>query len=319
MKKLAIIDDYEELALKLGDWDSLPQTIHIDVFKDHLGDESAIADRLLSYEMVMIMRERTPFPRSLIEKLSNLKLLVTTGPRNNAIDLAACSDKGIVVCGTESGKNPPSEHTWGLILALLKRIPQADRDTRRGLWGGAVTTELYGKTLGILGLGRIGAKVAQVGLTFGMKVIAWSQNLTESRASEVGAVRVEKDKLFAESDILSIHLVLSDRTRGLVGEREIGLMKPDAYIVNTSRGPIIQETALIKALKEEKIAGAGIDVFDIEPLPSGHPFLTLTNTVITPHIGYVSRENFQTYFKHASEDVAAWLNGQPIRVLNPRI
>jgi len=317
MRKLAIIDDYEELELKFGDWDSLPAEIQIDVFNDHLDTESAVADRLLPYEILVIMRERTPFSRSLIEKLSNLKLLVTTGPRNHSIDLAACLEKGIVVCGTESRKSPPAEHTWALILALLKSIPQADHATRMGRWGGAVTTELDGKTLGVLGLGRLGTKVAQVGLAFGMKVIAWSQNLTDSRASEVGAVRVEKDELFADSDIISIHLILSDRTRGLVGAREIGLMKPTAYIVNTSRGPILQERAIIEALKAEKIAGAGIDVFDTEPLPSDHPFLTLRNTVITPHIGYVSRENFKTYFKQASEDVAAWLNGQPIRVLNP--
>lgn len=317
MRKLAIIDDYEELALQLGEWDSLPEAIQTDVFNDHLSDESAIADRLLPYEMLVIMRERTLFSRSLIERLSNLKLLVTTGPRNQSIDLAACSEKGIVVCGTESKKSAPAEHTWALILALLKSIPQADHATRMGRWGGAVTRELDGKTLGILGLGRLGTKVAQVGLAFGMKVIAWSQNLTDSRASEVGALQVEKDELLTESDIISIHLVLSDRTRGLVGAREIGLMKPTAYIVNTSRGPIIEERALIEALQAEKIAGAGIDVFDTEPLPPDHPFLTLANTVITPHIGYVSRENFQTFFKQASEDVAAWLNGQPIRVLNP--
>ena len=317
MRRLAIIDDYEELALEFGDWDNLPTEIQIDVFNDHLDEETSIANRLLPYEILVIMRERTLFSRSLIERLSNLKLLVTTGPRNQSIDLAACSEKGIVVCGTESKKGPPAEHTWALILALLKSIPQADRATRMGRWGGAVTTELKGKTLGVLGLGRLGTKVAQVGLAFGMKVIAWSQNLTESRASEVGALRVEKDELLTESDIISIHLVLSDRTRGLVGAREIGLMKPTAYIVNTSRGPIIEERVLIEALKAEKIAGAGIDVFDTEPLPPDHPILTLTNTVITPHIGYVSRENFQTYFKQASEDVAAWLNGQPIRILNP--
>ena len=317
MRRLAIIDDYEKLALEFGDWDSLSEAIQIDVFKDHQDDETEIAGHLHPYEILVIMRERTPFPRSLIEKLPNLKLLITTGPRNQSIDLAACSEKGIVVCGTESKKSAPAEHTWALILALLKSIPQADHATRMGRWGGAFTTELDGKTLGILGLGRLGTKVCQVGLAFGMKVIAWSQNLTESRASEVGALRVEKDELLTESDIVTIHLVLSDRTRGLVGEREIGLMKSTAYIVNTSRGPIIEERALIDALKAEKIAGAGIDVFDTEPLPTDHPFLTLTNTVITPHIGYVSRENFQTYFKQASEDVAAWLNNEPIRVLNP--
>ena len=317
MRKLAIIDDYEELALKFGDWDGLPEGIHIDIFKDHLDDESAVADRLHPYEILVIMRERTPFPRSLIEKLSNLKLLVTTGSRNQSIDLSACSEKGIVVCGTESKKSAPAELTWALILAVMKRIPQADHATRMGRWGGTVTTELDGKILGILGLGRLGTKVAQVGLAFGMKVIAWSQNLTESQASEIGAVRVEKDELFSDSDIISIHLVLSDRTQGLVGAREIALMRSTAYIVNTSRGPIIQEGALIEALQAEKIAGAGIDVFDTEPLPPNHPFLTLTNTVITPHIGYVSRENFQTYFKQASEDVAAWLNGKPVRILHP--
>jgi len=317
MRRLAIIDDYEELALRFGDWDNIHAEVQIDVFNDHLNDETSIANRLLPYEILVIMRERTPFPRSLIEKLSNLKLLVTTGPRNQSIDLAACSEKGIVVCGTESKKSAPAEHTWALILALSKSIPHADHATRMGRWGGAVTTELDGKTLGILGLGRLGTKVAQVGLAFGMKVVAWSQNLTESRASEVGAVRVEKDELFADSDIISIHLVLSDRTRGLVGAREIGLMKPTAYIVNTSRGPIIEERALIEALQAKKIAGAGIDVFDTEPLPPDHPFLKLENTVITPHIGYVSRENFQTFFKQASEDVAAWLNGEPVRVLNP--
>ncbi len=315
MRRLAIIDDYEELALKLGDWDCLPTEVRIDVHTDHLDEENSLVKRLMPYEILVIMRERTPFFRSLIEKLPNLKLLVTTGQRNRSIDLAACLEREVVVCGTDSGKGAAAEHTWGLILALLKKIPQTDHSVREGRWGGEIGTELNGKTLGVLGLGRLGTQVARVGLAFGMKILAWSQNMTESRASEAGAVHSPKDELLAGSDIISIHLVLSERTQGLIGAHEIGLMKPTACIVNTSRGPIIDERALIEALQTGQIAGAGIDVFETEPLPPDHPFLTLHNTVITPHMGYVTRENFQIFFKQAAEDVAAWLNGQPIRVL----
>lgn len=274
-----------------------------------------LVERLVPYDMLVAMRERTPFSRSLIEQLPNLKLLVTTGHRNRAIDLGACADRGILVCGTDSGKTAAAEHTWGLILALMKKIPQADRTTRAGRWGGDVTTELNGKTLGILGLGRLGVQVARVGLAFGMKTIAWSQNLTDGRASEAGVVRVEKDELLRDADIVTVHLVLSERTRGLIGAREIGLMKPSAYLVNTSRGPIVEEAPLIEALRSGRIAGAGLDVFAVEPLPPDHPFLTSSRTLITPHMGYVTRENFEVFFKQAVEDVAAWLAGRPTRVL----
>ena len=313
--RLAILDDYEEVALELTDWDSLGPEITIDVYHDNIKDEDALVARLLPYDILVIMRERTPFPRRLVEKLSNLKLLVTTGARNLGIDLAACKEKGIVVCGTGSSGRAAAELAWALILATLRRIPQLDRSARAGRWGDGIGAGLHGKVLGVLGLGKLGTQVARVGLAFGMKVIAWSQNLTPERAAQAGVHRAEKDELFAAADIITIHLVLSDRTRGVVGARELKLMKPTAYIVNTSRGPIIDEKALIAALSEGRIAGAGLDVFETEPLPGDHPFLSLTNTVITPHVGYVIREGFQTYFEHAREDVTAWLAGRPIRTL----
>jgi len=315
MMKLAILDDYEDVALKLADWNSLGPEIEIDVYQDHLDPGDELVDRLLPYDILVIMRERTPFPRHLIEQLPNLKLLVTTGARNLAIDLPACREQGIVVCGTESSKTAAAELAWALILSTLRRIPQQDRTTRAGDWGDGIGSALFGKVLGVLGLGKLGTQVTRVGLAFGMEVISWSQNLTPERASDVGALRVEKDELFAKSDIVTIHVVLSDRTRGLIGAHEIGLMKPTAYIINTSRGPVIREKALIDALSEGRIAGAGMDVFQTEPLPGDHPYLSLPNTVVTPHVGYVTREGFQIYFTHAVEDVAAWLAGKPIRVL----
>lgn len=313
--KLAILDDYENVALQMADWKSLGNDIHIEIFSDHLSHEPAVADRLLPYDIIVIMRERTPFPRSLIERLTNLKLLVTTGGKNRAIDLDACKARGILVCYTGSSKNATAELAWALIFSLVREIPRQDRAVRDGIWGSGIGSRLNGKVLGILGLGKIGSQVAQVGLALGMQVVGWSQNLTAERAAEVGATRVEKDQLFAASDVITIHVVLSDRTRGLVGAQEIGLMKPSAYLVNTSRGPIVQEAALIAALREKRIAGAGLDVFETEPLPPDHPLLSLSNTVVTPHIGYVCREGFQTYFTHACENVAAWLAGKPIRIL----
>jgi len=315
--RLAILDDFENVALELAPWEQLDPKIKIDVFKDHLVKEDVLVDRLLPYDIVVIMRERTPFSRSLIKRLSNLKLLVTSGRVNRAIDLAACKENAIVVCGTESSKNAPAELTWGLIISLMRRISQANRSIREGRWGDGIGNGLHGKVLGIMGLGKLGTQVARVGLAFGMQVIAWSQNLTSEKAAGVGAVRVEKDSLFSASDVISIHLVLSERTRGLIGAHEIGLMKPSAYIVNTSRGPIIQETALIEALEKGSIAGAGLDVYDQEPLSSDHPYVSLPNTVLTPHVGYVTKESFKTYFSQALEDVTAWLEGRPVRVLTP--
>lgn len=313
--RVAVLDDYEGAASSLGDWGSLEPEIKTDVYRDHLVGTGELVNRLKPYDILVVMRERTPFPRGLIDQLPHLKLLVTTGLRNNAIDTAACKEKGIVVSGTDSSKTPPVELTWGLILSLMRRISQMDRSTRDGRWGDGIGTGLDGKVLGLLGLGYIGARVAKVGAAFNMKVKAWSQNLTTDRAFAAGAERVEKEELFRSADILSVHLVLSERTRGLVGTTEIGWMKPSAVLVNTSRGPIIQEEALIEALRSSRIAGAGLDVFETEPLSPDHPLLSLSNTLVTPHIGYVTRENFKTYFTQAVEDIAAWLKGKPIRLL----
>lgn len=315
--RLAILDDYEGVALELANWDGLGPGFHVDVYRDNIREEDKLVERLLPYDVLVIMRERTRFPRSLIERLDNLKLLITTGKRNLAIDHAACREKGVVVCGTGSITTAAPELAWALILATSRRIPQHDRAVREGGWGNTIGSSLSGKTLGVLGLGKVGSQVARVGLAFGMKVIAWSQNMTSRQAAEVGVVRVDKNEFFTTADVISIHVILSERTRCLVGTQEIGLMKSEACLINTSRGPIIEEKALIDALSEKRIAGAGLDVFEIEPLPPDHPFLNLSNVVVTPHIGYVTREGFEIYFRDACEDVSAWLSGNPIRVLEP--
>jgi phosphoglycerate dehydrogenase-like enzyme len=316
--RVAVLDDYQGVALAMADWSVLAPACQIEVFRDHLSDLEAVAKRLRDFEIVTCMRERTPFGRDLLERLPNLRLLVTTGMRNAAIDLAAATDLGILVCGTAGGPDsPPAELTWGLILALLRHIPREDAATRAGHWGVSVGMCLEGKVLGILGLGRLGSKVARVGVAFDMSVIAWSQNLTAERAAQGGATLVSKDELFARSDILSIHVQLSARTRGLVGARELRLMKPTAYLINTARGPIVDEAALVQALQTRTIAGAGLDVFDQEPLPPGHPLTLLDNTLLVPHIGYVTREQYQVRYRDTVEDVAAYLRGEPLRVLNP--
>ena len=316
MLKAAIMDDYQNMALALAPWNTLDPPVKIDVFTDHLADETAVARRLHPYDIVVLMRERTPFPSSLIEKLPNLKLLVTSGNRNRAIDMKACAAKNIVVCGTGSARSrshPTAELTWGLILALTKHIPSENLAIRKGKWGVGMSVGLGGKVLGVIGLGNVGSVVARTGLCFGMEVIAWSQNLTQEHARALGATKVEKNELFARSDIITIHVILSQRTRGMIGEKELELMKPSAYLVNTSRGPIVDEKALLDALVKQKIAGAGLDVFDMEPLPSDHPLLGLENTVLTPHIGYVTRENFEVYYRESLEDIQAGLDGKPIR------
>jgi phosphoglycerate dehydrogenase-like enzyme len=318
MPRVAVLDDYQGVALEMANWSALPSDCQVQVFGDHLTDLAALAERLSHFEIVTCMRERTPFRRDLLERLPNLRLLVTTGMRNAAIDLAAATDLGILVCGTAGGPDsPPAELTWGLILALIRHIPREDAATRAGHWGVSIGTCLEGKVLGILGLGRLGTKVARVGLAFDMSVIAWSQNLTAERAAQCGATLVTKDELFARSDILSIHVQLSARTRGLVGARELHLMKPTAYLINTARGPIVDEAALEEALQTRTIAGAGLDVFDQEPLPPGHPLTVLGNTLLVPHIGYVTREQYQVRYRDTVEDVAAYLRGEPLRVLNP--
>ena len=318
MPRVAVLDDYQGVALEMANWSALPAECQVQVFRDHLSDLAALAERLSHFEIVTCMRERTPFRRDLLERLPNLRLLVTTGMRNAAIDLAAATDLGILVCGTAGGPDsPPAELTWGLILALLRHIPREDAATRAGHWGVSLGMCLEGKVLGILGLGRLGTKVARVGVAFDMSVIAWSQNLTAERAAQCGATLVTKDELFARSDILSVHVQLSARTRGLVGARELRLMKPTAYLINTARGPIVDEAALVQALQTRSIAGAGLDVFDQEPLPPGHPLTLLDNTLLVPHIGYVTREQYQVRYRDTVEDVAAYLRGEPLRVLNP--
>jgi phosphoglycerate dehydrogenase-like enzyme len=313
--RVAILDDYQDVARRLADWKSLPAEVV--VFRDHLSDESKVAARLADFDVVVAMRERTPFLRSLFERLPRLRLLVTTGMRNASIDLRAAADRGVVVSGTAGLPSPTAELTWALILALVRHVPREDRATREGRWQETLGTTLKGRTLGVLGLGQLGSRVARVGTAFEMDVIAWSQNLTAERAAAVGATLAgSRDELLARADIVTIHLVLSDRTRGLVGARELGLMRPTAYLVNTSRGPIVDEGALIATLRAGKIAGAGLDVYDEEPLPADHPLRRLPNTVITPHLGYVTEETYQIFYSQALEDIRAFLAGTPVRVLS---
>jgi len=314
---VALLDDYQGVALGMADWKSLPAGTEVAVFKEHLSDESAVAKRLADFDIVMALRERTPFTRTLLERLPKLKLLITAGMRNASIDMKAAAERGVLVCGTSGLPYPTAELAWGLILSLMRRIPAEDRATREGKWQTSLGLGLNGKTLGVLGLGTLGSRAARVGKAFEMEVLAWSQNLTAERAKEVGATLVTKDELLARSDIVSIHLVLGDRTRGLIGAKELALMKRSAYLINTSRGPIVEEAALVRALGDGTIAGAGLDVFDEEPLPLDHPFRRLPNIVITPHLGYVTDETYRIFYGQALEDVKAYLDGSPLRVLRP--
>ena len=316
MVRVAVLDDYQDVARKMTDWSVLPAEVEVEVFQDHLTDQAAVAERLKDFDIVMAMRERTPFPRALLEQLPRLRLLTTTGMRNAAIDMQAAADCNVLVCGTGGILYPTAELTWGLIFSLLRHIPDEDQATRTGRWQVSMGLGLNGKTLGLMGLGRLGSEVARVGNAFQMDVIAWSQNLTAVRAAERGATLVSKDELLVRADILSIHLVLSARSRGLIGHRELNRMKPTAYVINTSRGPIVDEAALIAALRNGTIAGAGLDVFDEEPLPLDHPLRRTENTIITPHIGYVTQETYQVFFDETVENIQAFLQGAPVRVLN---
>ena len=316
MVRIAVLDDYQAVAMKMADWRLLSSEAEVQVFTDHLSDDDLVAERLQGFEIVVAMRERTAFPRGLLKDLPGLRLLVTTGMRNASIDIEAASKLGVLVCGTGGLPYPTAELTWGLILALLRHIPREDAATRDGRWQVTVGAGLKGKVLGVLGLGNLGSQVAVVGRAFGMSVIAWSQNLTAERAAQFDARLVGKDELLSSSDIVTVHLVLSDRTRGLLTTRELSQMKPTAYLINTSRGPIVDEAALVEALQKGNIAGAGLDVFDQEPLPPDHPLLSLDNTVITPHLGYVTAETYEVFFREAVEDIQAFLNGKPVRALN---
>jgi phosphoglycerate dehydrogenase-like enzyme len=314
--KIAIIDDYQNVATSFADWDSLDAEIV--VFTKPFAEADEVVQQLAGFDVLVAMRERTPFPAEVLERLTNLRLLVSTGPVNAAIDVKAARKLGITVCGTGYDSHPTAEHTWALILGAARNLVDEASSMRTGGWQVSVGTGLHGKTLGILGLGRLGSQVAQIGRAFGMTPIAWSQNLTAEKAAEHGVRAVTKEQLFAESDVLSIHLVLSERTRGLVGAADLRSMKPTAILVNTSRGPIIDEDALIETLSEGRIRSAAIDVFDTEPLPADHRLRSLPNALLTGHVAYVTHELYETFYQDAVEDIAAFRAGTPIRLMGRR-
>jgi phosphoglycerate dehydrogenase-like enzyme len=308
--KIAVLDDYQDVALKMADWSAVTARADVDVFSDHLSDADTVAKRLLPYEVVCLMRERTPLGAALIERLPNLKLIASTGPRNASIDLKAAAARGIAVVHTGYFGSPTVELTWALILAGARHIVAEAGAVRSGGWQHTIGDDLSGKTLGIIGLGNLGSQVAKIGLAFGMSVIAWSQNLTAEKCAAVGALLVSKEELLRQADIVSVHLVLSDRSRGLIGAGELALMKSSARLVNTSRGPIVVEAALIAALKAGQIAGAAIDVYDVEPLPVDHPFRNMRNLLATPHIGYVSRGLYERFYRDSVANIIAWLDAK---------
>jgi phosphoglycerate dehydrogenase-like enzyme len=318
MLRIAVLDDYQYVAATYADWSRVPEPVEAVEFAEHVDDPDALVRRLQPFDVVVAMRERTAFPRSVLERLPDLRLLVTTGARNPAIDVAAAAELGITVCGTRAHPPGTAELTWALVLAVARHLPQEDASVRAGGWQQTIGTDLAGGTLGLLGLGRLGERVARIGLAFEMDVVAWSANLTDERAAEVGVRRAAgKEELLRTADVVSVHLQLSDRTRGLIGARELELMKPGAILVNTSRGPIVDEAALVRALREGTIAGAGLDVFDVEPLPRHHPLRELRRAVLTPHLGYVTEKTYEVFYGDAVEDVAAWRAGQPVRVVQP--
>jgi D-3-phosphoglycerate dehydrogenase len=319
MVRAAILDDYQNVAMGLADWSPLAKDVEIKVFNKPFGSQDEVVKALQGFTVVVGMRERTPFPRKVIEALPDLKLLITTGARNNSFDVKACAERGVTVCGTGAVGSPTTGIAFGLMLELTRRIGFENARLKAGApWQTTIGQDLEGLTLGILGLGKLGQRSAAVGKAFGMKTMAWSQNLTAEKAKAVGAGYVSKEDLFRIADFITIHLVLSDRSRGLVGAKELGLMKKSAYLINTSRGPIVDEKALIAALQSKSIAGAGLDVFDIEPLPLDHPFRKMGNVVITPHLGYVSEQNYRKYFPDIVEDIRAWLDGKPVRIIEAK-
>lgn len=317
MVRAAILDDYQNVAMKFADWSGISKDVEVKVFNAPLDGPDAVIKALQGFAIVVGMRERTPFPYKVIEALPDLKLLVTTGARNNSFDIKACAERGVTVCGTGAAGSPTTGIAFGLMLELTRRIGFENARLKAGEpWQVTIGRDLEGLTLGILGLGKLGQRSATVGKAFGMRTIAWSQNLTEEKAKAAGADLVSKEDLFRNADFITIHLVLSDRSRGLVGAKELGLMKKTSYLINTSRGPIVDEKALIAALQNNAIAGAGLDVFDVEPLPLNHPFRKMDNVVITPHLGYVSEQNYRKYFPDIVEDIRAWLDGKPVRVIS---
>ncbi|SDP06861.1 Lactate dehydrogenase [Pseudomonas arsenicoxydans] len=313
--QIAVIDDWQDVARDVVDWSALDSIGEVSFVHDYPADNQTLAQRLGAFEVICVMRERTRFDADLLRQLPKLKLLVTGGMRNAALDLKAAAELGIKVCGTDSYKHAAPELTWALIMAATRNLVVEANALRTGKWQQGLGGDLHGKTLGILGLGSIGKRVAQFGQVFGMRVIAWSENLTPERAAEAGVTHVSKQELFEQADVLSVHLVLSERSRGLVDAQALAWMKPSALLVNTARGPIVDEAALIKALQKNRLAGAALDVFDVEPLPVNHPFRTLENVLATPHVGYVSQQNYHQFFSQMIEDIQAWSAGEPIRLL----
>jgi phosphoglycerate dehydrogenase-like enzyme len=313
--RCAILDDYQDCALGFADWASL-DSVEVKNFTHAITTTDELAEHLAEFEIIVAMRERTRFDAALFARLPRLKLLVTTGMRNASIDTAAAASHGVVVCGTRSFPYPAPELTWGLLLALARQIPAEVAAVREGKWQTGIGVGLSGKTLGIVGLGKIGIQIARYAQAFDMRVLAWSRNLAEEHCQSVGAERAPSlDALLQRADIVSLHLVFSDATRGIIGARELSLMKPTALLVNTSRGPLIDEVALLQTLTQNRIAGAALDVFDTEPLPAAHPLRSLPNVVATPHIGYVCRENYELFYGDAVEDIQAWLRRSPVRTL----
>ena len=317
MVRAAILDDYQNVALAFADWSPITKDVEIKVFNKPFASQDEAVKALQGFEIIVGMRERTPFPRKTIEALPALKLLITTGAKNNSFDIKACAERGITVCGTGTAGNPTTGVAFGLMLELTRCIGFENARMKAGEpWQVTIGRDLEGLTLGIVGLGKLGQRVASVGKAFGMKVIAWSQNLTPEKAKEAGVEYASKEDLFAKADFVSIHYQLSHRSRGLITGDDIGRMKKSAYLINTARAPIVDQAALLKALQDKKIAGAGLDVFEVEPLPLDHPFRKLDNVVITPHLGYVSEQNYRKYFPDIVENIRAWLDGKPVRVIS---
>ena len=305
--KIAILDDYQKVSAEFADWSILGDRAEITVFDNHEKSESALINRLSTFEIVCVMRERTPMTRQILSKLSNLKLIVSTGSRNASIDLHAATEFGIVVKNTGYVTSGAPEHTWALLMAIARQIPKENMNVRSGKWQTTIGTDLKGKTIGILGLGNIGSKMARFAQAFEMKVLAWSPNLTKEKAEAAGAVLVSKKELFSESDFVSIHMILSEKSKGIIQSEDLALMKQTAYLINTSRGPLIKEDDLIRVLQQGRIRGAALDVFDIEPLPSDHPFRKMDNVLTTPHIGYVTEESYKVFYQDTLKAIQGWL------------
>ncbi len=314
--RCAILDDYLNLALSVADWSKVKDRVDLTVFNQPFASPDVAADALKDFEIICAMRERTPFPRAMFARLPNLKLLITSGLRNNSIDMEAAKEKQVVLCGTHWPRDPTAPLTMGLILELTRNIGRESARMHAGEpWQKFVGTEIEGKTLGVVGLGKLGAKVSGLAKAFGMNVIAWSPNLTPERCKEVGVTYATREELFSSADIITVHVVLSQRSRGLVGAADLARMKPTSYLVNTARGPIIDETALLETLKARKIAGAAVDVFSVEPLPIDHPFRKLDNLVLTPHLGYATLDTFTAHYNQMVEGIDAWFKGEPVRRL----